>query len=212
MAAKYPYEKGLSIEKISKSFKLSPSDILNVYVVGSHLWGTVHKDSDWDLVIVVKVWSVKPADMHSGLLDAHILSKEQFVETLALHNFRLIACIYAPVHCKLKETIKFEKMFKLDKIKLRDSFFQENERDNRIAEKHANKGRVDAAKTICVHTLRLLMFGEQICLEGGIVDYQRGRDELDELKYTYFTSWDELSSFVLPKIKDCKERILALCI
>ena len=45
MAAKFPNEKGLSLEKISKSFKLTPSDILNVYLVGSHMWGTVHKDA-----------------------------------------------------------------------------------------------------------------------------------------------------------------------
>ena len=212
MAAKFPNEKGLSIEKISKSFKLTPSDILNVYLVGSHMWGTVHKDSDWDLVVVVKAWTGKPADMHSGLLDAHILSKEQFLEALAYHNFRLMACIFAPVNCKLKETVSLEKFFKLDKRKLRDSFFQENERDIRVAEKHASKGRVDAATKICVHTLRLLMIGEQICLEGGIVNFQRGRDELDELKYSYFTSWDELSSFVMPKIQDCKERITALCV
>eukprot|EP00800_Vazella_pourtalesii_P002351 TRINITY_DN12182_c0_g1_i1.p1 TRINITY_DN12182_c0_g1~~TRINITY_DN12182_c0_g1_i1.p1 ORF type:complete len:213 (+),score=45.45 TRINITY_DN12182_c0_g1_i1:200-838(+) len=212
MAAKFPNEKGLSIEKISKSFKLAPSDILNVYLVGSHMWGTVHKDSDWDLVVVVKTWTVKPADMHCGLLDAHILSKEQFLEALACHNFRLIACIFAPVNCKLKETVSLEKYFKLDKIKLRDSFFQENERDMRVAEKHASKGRIDAATKICVHTLRLLMIGEQICLEGGIVDFQRGRGELDELKYSYFTSWDELSSFVMPKVRDCKERIATLCV
>ena len=212
MAAKFPNEKGLSLEKISKSFKLTPSDILNVYLVGSHMWGTVHKDSDWDLVVVVKAWTAKPADMHIGLMDAHILSKEQFLEALACHNFRLIACIFAPGNCRLKETVSLEKYFKLDKIKLRDSFFQENERDIRVAEKHANKGRVDVATKICVHTLRLLMIGEQICLEGGIVDFQRGREELDELKYSYFTSWDELSSFVMPKIRDCKERIAALCV
>ena len=176
------------------------------------MWGTVHKDSDWDLVVVVKTWTVKPADMHCGLLDAHILSKEQFLEALACHNFRLIACIFAPVNCKLKETVSLEKYFKLDKIKLRDSFFQENERDMRVAEKHASKGRIDAATKICVHTLRLLMIGEQICLEGGIVDFQRGRGELDELKYSYFTSWDELSSFVMPKVRDCKERIATLCV
>ena len=212
MAAKYPSDKSISIERISKSFKLANSDILNVYVVGSHMWGTAHKDSDWDLVVVVKVWPGKPADMHSGLLDAHILSKEQFLEGLGLHSFRLVACINAPLNCKLKETINFEKTFKLDRTKLRDSLFQENERDMRIAEKHASKGRVDAATKVCVHTLRLLMIGEQICVEGRIVDFQRGRDELDEVKYSYCSSWGELSDSVIPKIKICKDRIIALCI
>ena len=212
MAAKQPSEKSLSIEKISKCFKLANSDILNVYVVGSHMWGTVHKDSDWDLVVVVKIWAGKPADMHSGLLDTHILSKEQFIEGLAVHNFRLIACVNAPLNCKLRETINFDKLFKLDKTKLRDSLFQENERDMRIAEKHASKGRVDAATKICVHTLRLLMIGEQICVEGRIVDFQRGREELDEVKYSYCSTWGDLSDCVMPKVKACKERIMGLCI
>ena len=210
MAAKYPNDTTNMLEKISKSFKLTQSDILNVYVVGSRLWGTAQKDSDWDLVVVVKIWAGKPADMHSGLLDAHILSKDQFLEGLLMHNFRLITCINTPDHCKLKETVHFGKDFALNKIKLKESFFQENERDMRVAEKHAMKGKVDTATKICVHTLRLLMIGEQICSEGRIVDFQRGRDELDEVKYGYFGSWEVLHACAMPKIDACKERIARL--
>lgn len=199
------------LSKLSKDFKLPQADILNVYVVGSRLWGTMHKGSDWDLVVIVKSWQSKPSDVHNGIVDAHILSQDQYMQALISHNFRSIVCLFTPQHLRLKESIKFHDEFKLNKSLLKQSIFDEHERDIRIASKHAIKGKVDIAKKICLHTLRELALGEQLCRLGRIQDFHINREIFDELSYQYATDWETLYSLFLPYFDQFKAEISNLC-
>ena len=67
------------LNSIITAFDLEDSNILNAYIVGSHLWETCHKNSDWDLVIVLdKLSSPKPLNLHRSNQEAFILSTEQY--------------------------------------------------------------------------------------------------------------------------------------
>ena len=43
-------------DKILNTLNIDKSLILGMYLVGSNLWGTARKDSDLDVIIVIKKW------------------------------------------------------------------------------------------------------------------------------------------------------------
>ena len=75
-----------STESIVQLFNIKASDICNLYIVGSHLWETCNKQSDWDAVIIVKHSDHdKPLNVHKANVDGWILSTEQYVAAISDH-------------------------------------------------------------------------------------------------------------------------------
>ena len=78
-----------TLPRIFRALRLREVDVLNVYIVGSHMWGSCTGKSDWDFVIVAKqLDSNKPINAHKGFIEAFILSKEQFIHFLRIIPFK----------------------------------------------------------------------------------------------------------------------------
>eukprot|EP01012_Entosiphon_sulcatum_P033644 TRINITY_DN42603_c0_g1_i1.p2 TRINITY_DN42603_c0_g1~~TRINITY_DN42603_c0_g1_i1.p2 ORF type:complete len:232 (-),score=52.88 TRINITY_DN42603_c0_g1_i1:21-689(-) len=155
---------------IFKQLRL-PSAPLNVYVIGSRLWGTARADSDWDLLIVVE-GSFAKASVHANtLVDATVVGQPEFVDLVRQHHSLALLCLWSPPENVLQRRFDPLGSFKLDAKQLVDATVQETERDLKHAAKVRQKGNEKQADKVLVHAYRLLLFADQILASGRITDH-----------------------------------------
>ena len=176
MAKKFCCPKGHecpSLEHVFRTLKLSDSDVLSVYMVGSHMWGTCGSRSDWDLVIVLKtLQTAKPLNTHKANIEAFILSQEQFLQSIADHLMQVLMVLWLPKECVWVERFDPRPSFKLDRVALAKALEHSRDRDLRVAEKHFSKGDRQKAKKVLLHCLRYLELGAQIQENGSVTEYR----------------------------------------
>eukprot|EP00658_Telonema_sp_P-2_P054743 TRINITY_DN43541_c0_g1_i1.p2 TRINITY_DN43541_c0_g1~~TRINITY_DN43541_c0_g1_i1.p2 ORF type:complete len:104 (+),score=16.55 TRINITY_DN43541_c0_g1_i1:82-393(+) len=82
-----------SLAQLTEGIGLTDRDMVNVYVVGSRMWGTASASSDWDLVVVVRGDRPKSATKLRccGLVDAQVMGDNEFVERLGRHEFMAVS-------------------------------------------------------------------------------------------------------------------------
>lgn len=184
---------------ILRAFSLKDPDVLNIYVVGSHLWETCHSSSDWDLVIVVnEISSVKPLNHHKGNIEAFILSKEQYVEQLNKHSLQLLLTLWLPKVLVIKELFNPRTAFHLSIESLVSAINQHRERDFRIARKHFIKEDRNKAKKILLHCIRYIDLGIQMKTAGQISDYASTNQYKEVILDNHSDDWYKLLEVVGP--------------
>ena len=185
------------LSSIITAFDLEDSNVLNAYTVGSHLWGTCRKNSDWDLVIVLSKFSgAKPLNLHRSNLEAFILSREQYSELIGAHSMQVLITLWLPESCILREKMNPREVFQLSRPALVASLEHSKERDLRIAEKHFHKNDPNRAKKVLVHCTRYLNLGAQISNKGAICDYTSANEYRDAILGNYSTQWSDLMESV----------------
>lgn len=103
------------VNAFKRKFKYNEDEnILNVYVFGSHVYGSNNENSDLDVIIVAKEW------FESNDINVHVYNVEQFQALLNRHDIQALECIYSDDKFKLKNTIDF-KLDTIDLQKLRVS-------------------------------------------------------------------------------------------
>ena len=189
------------LNQIIRTFELHEGDVLNVYIVGSHLWGTCHKHSDWDLVVVVgKLASQKPLNLHKGQIEAFILSKSDYVGLIQDHSMQVLITLWLPHMFILTEHLDPKVFFRFDKSALLKSLTHTKDRDLRVAEKHFRKSDSKQAKKVLLHCIRYLCLATQIKTAGCIQEYEASSDHRRIVMEDYSKTWEELLSTVQPII------------
>lgn len=165
------------LSSVLRAFSLEEEDTASVYVVGSHLWGTCHPRSDWDLVVVVNSSArssnrIKtPQNAHKGRFDAWLLSTEEYGALVKEHSLQVLVTLWVPGPMKIKETRDAQSLFRYSHDTLVGSSEKMYERDLRVAEKKYRKGDVRGGSRTLQHCLRCLLFATQVKQHGRIVDY-----------------------------------------
>ena len=191
------------LKQIIRTLDLHESDVLNAYIVGSHLWGTCHKHSDWDLVIVVgKLASHKPLNLHKGQIEAFILSKSDYVEQIQDHSMQVLVTLWVPDVFILTEHMDPKVLFCFNKSALLKSLAHTKDRDLRVAEKHFRKSDSKLSKKVLLHCIRYLCLATQVKTMGCIQEYEAGYDHRRVVMDDYSKSWEELLSTVRPIIDE----------
>lgn len=181
------------LSSITAAFAFDDSNVLNVYIVGSHLWGSCHKHSDWDVVVVLdKLSTPKPLNLHKSNLEAFILSLEQYSELIQAHSMQVLITLWLPAHCILREKINPRERFQLSRPTLAASLEHSKERDLRIAEKHFHKKDPKQSKKVLLHCIRYLCLGAQLASSGTISDYAAANEYRDLILGSYSTHWSDL--------------------
>lgn len=197
-----------TLQHVFRTLKLQDSDVLNVYLVGSHMWGTCHKNSDWDLVIILRnLTTSKPVNTHKANIEAFILSKEQFMQLLREHSMQVLVALWLPQECVLAE--KFSPSFHFDREALARSLDHSRERDLRIAEKHFRKGDAPRAKKVLLHCVRYLELGAQLRENGKITDYTTASSHQAVILGNCAETWDDLIGDVSPILDSLWMRIIS---
>ena len=192
-----------TLQHVFRTLKLQDSDVLNVYLVGSHMWGTCHKNSDWDLVIILRhLATAKPVNTHKANIEAFILSEEQFMQLLKEQSMQVLIVLWLPQECVLVEKLNSKASFDFDREALARSLDHSRERDLRIAEKHFRKGDTSRAKKVLLHCVRYLELGAQLRENGMITDYATASSHQAVVLGNCAETWADLLEDVSP-IVDC---------
>jgi len=192
-----------NVEFIQESLKLEKKNILNIYIVGSHLWSTCKSTSDFDLVVVVDhLSSEKPINAHKGNIEAFILSIDQYIELMNSHLLQVLHTLWLPDEFKLVEQCNVINKFKYSQKHLLSALYHTKERDYRVSQKHFEKKNYNKAKKILLHLVRYLTLAVQINETGRINDYEAANCYKDEILGFFLESWSELLEVVDPIVND----------
>lgn len=198
-----------TLQHVFRTLKLQDSDVLNVYLVGSHMWGTCHKNSDWDLVIILRtLTTAKPINTHKANIEAFLLSKEQFMQLLREHSMQVLVVLWLPQECVLVEKFSPIASFNLDREALARSLDHSRERDLRIAEKHFGKGDASRARKVLLHCARYLELGAQLRENGRITDYHAASSHQAVILGNCAETWADLLGDVTPVLDRLWTRII----
>lgn len=197
----------MTASHVAHTLSLKDDNVLCVFLVGSRLWGTSGHQSDFDFIVVTSklVWGgEKPADRHVGLIDAHILSRDQFEAGLEEQRFRYLLCLHLPCTCVLRSL--WTPKFALNVRLLHSTFLNEKERDLRMARKYFEKGERQRACKTLVHTYRMLLLGKELLSTGAITSFGAGRDKHNQLCWCLPKAWSDLEEFARGPIADAEEQ------
>lgn len=177
-----------------KKYKIDPN-ILNIYQIGSQVYGTATPESDTDLILVVKDW------FDSKDIDVHVYTIEQFEMSLKLHDIQALECVCVDKQFIHKENHKFEiPTINLNQLRKSISTICNNSWV-KGKKKLIISGDYDlnvAIKSI-FHSLRIYHYGFQLATKGKIYNYQSVNYimfDLRELSEIYQNSelWTQIES------------------
>jgi predicted nucleotidyltransferase len=177
------------VKDIIKITKLPESRIFNIYLFGSHVYGTATQNSDYDFIVVAN-HSVPSIEIQSGLFNIHIYTPDQFKADLLWHRPNNLECIYSPEFAKLQEKISYSD-FTIDTKKLRHATCHVSSNSWVKSKKKLLQGDYHIGIKSIFHSLRIPIFATQIAKTGGIYDYTAAGWIWDKLSSCHWT-WDEL--------------------
>ena len=212
------------LDTLLEKLRLQRSAVVACYVLGSRGWGTAHKGSDYDLVVVTsdsrgKTKGAAKEQIHGSGVDACVVSENEFRVRVQRHEFMLVpcrsactvglvatpsnelvqtACLWLPATCVLLQRKDFAATFVLDPAALFESTLLESARDWRRVRQCFKKGQAAKAKKIVGHTLRMVLLARQIATHGKIVDYSASNPTTLALMRDYSSGWEACRDAYLP--------------
>lgn len=197
------------MEKIINKYKEDPN-IINIYIFGSHIYGTNHKHSDIDLILVVK------NRFEPDNIDTHIFTIEEFQRKLDNMDIQTLEAYFAPNEFKY-ETHTFT--FNYNESALRKSI-------STIANNSLVKGKkkliimgdydLNAGLKSVFHSIRILDYGIQIAKHKEIINFKTYNYVLEDLKvmsefHNYEALWEKIESKYLATWKKLKSEFKTVC-
>lgn len=200
-----------NLMQIIHTFGLDEENVLCVYVCGSHLWGTCHKRSDWDLIVLVeKMQGEKPVNTHKGQLEAFIVSKSDYTTMVRAHSMQVMMTLWLPRSFVLKEDFQLRTQFQFKQETLMVSLSGTKERDFRVAQKHFAKSNQAQGRKVLFHLICYLLLSKQIKQLGSIADYTCVRQYKDLVIDDDAPSWEEFLLKVQPIVDQLWASITAV--
>lgn len=188
---------------------MSRERLLNIYLYGSHVYGTAGEDSNVDYIFVVDHQKEKESQTFAGRFNVTSYPVDYFQELLDRHAVSAVECFFLPDKLKIE---LYEFSFSLDKAKLRRSFSAK-----------ASNSWVKAKKKIEVHqehylgmkslfhSLRILNFGIQIAHAGKIVSYRTANRYWDKISEQNFQRWKPYKDFWQSEYNKLKSEFRKIC-
>lgn len=168
-----------------ETVKLVPNKVKAIFPLGSHVYGTNNKDSDYDFIVIVneipEIGSIQ-RELDKNI-DIHYYTVEEFQLKLDNHDIQMLECFFLPEDM-YSTYIDLPFTFELDKSKLRKSISTiVNNSWVRGKKKLVVSGDYDlnlALKSI-FYSIRILGLGIQIASHGKIITYKEYNWLLDDL-------------------------------
>lgn len=181
---------------MNSSIYLEDENVLNVYQFGSFLYGSTDEFSDEDFIVILK------SHVTSNDVNIHHITEDEFIRLIDNHDIQALECIFSPTKYRLKETINFEKYFKLNLSKLRVSIstltsnsYQKGKKKITILGDYDERIGI---KSI-FHSIRILHFGIQIASNGSIENWGEYNYVLYDCKkmstsYHFVDLWEKIDT------------------
>lgn len=197
------------IKDILEKYK-QDDNILNCYIVGSQLYDTNDKDSDIDLIMVVK------ESMSFNDINIQTFTIQEFERKLDNMEIQILECLFSDSLFKFEKHI-FE--FKYNESKLR-KFISEITNNSWVKGKKkiiivADHDLRAGLKSI-FHSIRILDFGIQLAQHKKIINYTRYSYILWELqklsdKYNYDELWSIIDERYRGLFNKMKSEFKSIC-
>lgn len=179
----------MNINQIISSAKLESTNIVNVYVYGSHVYGTATEKSDYDYTVIVKKSNETQKQIKLQNADITIYPIDYFQSQLQEYLIEFVECVSLEYNPKLtdnfilihNEIIKMP--LKLNLSKLREGFSRKSSLSWVRAKKKfvLNGEDIYIGRKSLFHSLRILLFGIQVVKKGYIFDFTEGREYYDDI-------------------------------
>ena len=162
------------------------------------------------VIVVHALESSKSFNTHKGIIEAFILSREQFIQYITDHLMQVFLLLWLPKEFIWLEQLNSKSSFKFNHDTLIKSLKHSRDRDVRVAEKHYVKGDPLKAKKVLFHCMRYLELGSQIRENGNVTDYTAATHYQAEIYSNSAESWSQLISVVRPHMDQLWTRITSL--
>lgn len=166
-------------------------NIIDLFLYGSHVYGTNNENSDIDLIAIVKSKEKVNYLYHYGDINSYDI--EEFKQLINQHEITALECLFLDKDKILKKTNEYE--FNLDKQCLRSAISAKasnswvKSKKKLTVEKDYNEY---IGKKSAWHALRILDFGYQIGSNGKIKDYSAMNHLLPEIMSN--SSWQDIDT------------------
>jgi len=168
--------------------------ILNLYQIGSRVYGTATEDSDWDFVAVVNGNYTGETILDMGNVTVNTYDVAAFERLLTDHLTQAIMCIYLPKEHIWKNERNFDN-FVLNKKILRKSFMRKICSCFNRAKIYCSEAQYYHMKKMITHTFRYLSFAQQIQEQDRIVDYTCANSLWFEIKENPREDWKSYEDY-----------------
>lgn len=178
------------VENILSELKIT-EEILNIYPYGSHVYGTNNEESDNDYIIVTKsgllpngAFKQNAISNDDRTIQGVLYSRSGFIDAINNYDIAALECLFLPENKVLQKKWNF-KIQKWDEkefikkiiIKMSSSWFS--------ADNNSKDGYKEIAKKGVFHSIRILMFANQLKENQEIYDFEvcnKFREELRAIK------------------------------
>ena len=177
------------IEKVG----IHPLKTRNIYMYGSRVYGTERPESDYDIILIGAALIEKNeinVTIEDARLNIHIITPDKFKRDLENHDIMNLECFFSPEFCRIqeKEILKFS----LNKKKLAKNIIAQSFNSWHGGEHKLNEGDIYRGLKSIFHSLKMLIFANQIMEHGKIIDFTAANyihkeiNECDEMDWGYF--------------------------
>jgi len=181
------------IEDIFEGIGVNLASIQSLHIQGSRLYGVESIQSDWDLSAISTestYQTFEEVKVDGNEFDIKLFSQEEFQRRLDNHDMRELEYIYHPDSVKVVNNREFT--VEIDKEKLIERVkFESSDLWNR-GQEYLETGSRDpyiALKNFW-HSLRFLIFAEQILKDGSITDFKAANYLYDPIVNSNQTDYD----------------------
>jgi len=187
--------------RIRELCKVTETRIRAIFMYGSQVYGTQTSRSDYDfLVIACTMHSHK--EFNDGSYNVHIKTPDLFYDELIDHKMSALECIYAPNFAQIQVFSGYGvdlSNFKINQTKLKRRALADSHHSWFKAKRMINDGDIYRGMKSAWHSLRILMFADQILNEGCIYDFSEANNYWEEINKSNAVSWADFKGIALKK-------------
>jgi len=189
-----------SLQEIKDIVGLPDWKIINVYLYGSRVYGTCHRDSDFDFLVVARSLD-REREIRSGRYNIHVHTPDKFEDDLMSYRMVNMECIYAPSFARFQECTDFFRVFKINPFVFKKAIFKQSHDAWLKASIKFREMDIDRATKSLFHSLRILAFGIYIFEEDDILDFSLANSYWDEISKIEEFKWNIFKEKFLPQKK-----------
>lgn len=180
----------INIDTIISVTKLHKSRIHNIYVFGSRVYGTANDTSDYDILVIANTPHIE-STFNNGQYNIHVMTIDRFLEGLRDHKIRNIECLMAPDEFIIQENKKIP--YTLNTTGFIYSIVNASNSSFKKFKKKLETDRYIAFKSL-YHSIRMVMYGQQILINGTITDWTAANDYYNEI-FTFDVDSDDIIDY-----------------
>jgi len=160
----------IDMDRVFDLAQLNPIKAKNIYVYGSKVYGTDRPDSDIDVIITACTMDAHK-EYNDGEYNIHLITPDIFEDKLRKHDIHQLECIFAPSFAIIQEKTDYRTDFELNRDKLKKKVLSQSTHSWHQAKIRMRDGDIERGAKALFHSLRMLVFAEQILNEGCIFDF-----------------------------------------